>query len=185
MSDANRVFSRQPKQATSSSQTRHIVTAPRKNSAGTVRSRVVEVVHVARRSSGPVKDQPSSTPSHAHVEAWPDGFHAKPPAPALPQEAQPTASENRPPIVHVMPAWEPSVQQPATADAEPGERPNSTQAVEGLDRRDAKPRPPKMTVRRFADPFADSDDGANCIRCGYLVERAREARGLWTCSKCG
>ncbi len=184
MSDANRVFSRQPRQATSSSQTRHIVTAPRKNSHGTVRSRVVEVVHVARRSSGPVKDQPSSTPWHAHVEAWPNGFRAKPPAPALPEKVQPTASEIRPPTVHVMPAWEPSVQQPASADAEPVEGPNSTQAVEGLDRCDAKPRPPKMTVRRFADPFADGDDGANCIRCGYLVERAQEARGLWTCSKC-
>ncbi len=77
------------------------------------------------------------------------------------------------------------MQQPATADAEPGERPNSTQAIEGLDRRAAKPRPAKMTVRHFADPFADGDDGANCIRCGYLVEPAREARGLWTCSKCG
>ncbi len=184
MSDANRVFLRQPRQATSSSQTRHIVTAPRKNSHGTVRSRVVEVVHVARRSSGPLKDQPSSTPSHAHVEAWPDGFLAKPPAPALPQKTQPTAPEIRPPTVHVMPAWEPSVHQPESTVAEPVEGSSSTQAVEGLNLRDAKPRSPKMTVRRFADPFSDGDDGANCIRCGYLVERAREARGLWTCSKC-
>jgi hypothetical protein len=84
-----------------------------------------------------------------------------------------------------MPAWEPSVQQPASADAEPVEGQNSTQAVEGRNRRDAKPRPPKLRMRRFADPFADGDDGANCIRCGYLVERTREARGLWTCTKCG
>ena len=184
MSDANRVFSHQSKRTTSSSQTRHIVTAPRKNSAGTIRSRVVEVVHVARRSSGPVKDQPSSTPSHAHVEAWPDGFLAKPPAPALLQERQPTAPEIRPPTVHVMPAREPSVQQPASTDADLGEGSNSTQAIEGLNLCDAKPRSPKMTVRRFADPFSDGDNGANCVRCGYLVERAREARGLWTCSKC-
>lgn len=184
MSDANRVFLHQSKRTTSSSQTRHIVTAPRKNGSGTISSRVVEVVHVARRSSGPGKDQPSSTPWNAHVEAWPDGFRAKPPAPALPQETQPTASYIPPPTVHVMPAWEPSVQQPAPTAAEPVLGPNSTQAVEGLTRHDAKPRSPKMAVRRFADPFADSDDGANCIRCGYLVERAREARGLWTCSKC-
>jgi hypothetical protein len=47
-----------------------------------------------------------------------------------------------------------------------------------------KPRVPKAAVRRFADPFAD-EDGANCIRCGYLVEPAREKRGLMTCSVCG
>jgi len=44
--------------------------------------------------------------------------------------------------------------------------------------------PIKAAVRRFADPFAD-DDGANCLRCGYLVEPAREKRGLMTCSACG
>ncbi|MDO9712800.1 hypothetical protein [Paracraurococcus lichenis] len=41
------------------------------------------------------------------------------------------------------------------------------------------------TARRFADPFAMGDDGANCLRCGYLVEAEREGRGLLTCSACG
>ncbi|WP_256337028.1 hypothetical protein [Belnapia rosea] len=40
-------------------------------------------------------------------------------------------------------------------------------------------------MRRFADPFAEDDDRANCTRCGYLVEQKREARGLKTCSQCG
>jgi hypothetical protein len=39
--------------------------------------------------------------------------------------------------------------------------------------------------RGFADPFANSDDGANCIRCGFLVEAARERRHLLTCAQCG
>jgi hypothetical protein len=43
----------------------------------------------------------------------------------------------------------------------------------------------KTVSRRFADPFADDDTGANCLRCGYLVERAREDRGKMTCSRCG
>jgi hypothetical protein len=41
-----------------------------------------------------------------------------------------------------------------------------------------------MATRQFADPFAEDDSGANCIRCGYLVEQSRERRGLMTCSKC-
>jgi hypothetical protein len=44
----------------------------------------------------------------------------------------------------------------------------------------AKPR-----VRQFADPFASDDDRPNCLRCGYLVEKVRDRRGLMTCSKCG
>jgi hypothetical protein len=44
----------------------------------------------------------------------------------------------------------------------------------------------KVTIARsFADPFDTGDDGANCLRCGYLVEPARERRGHLTCSGCG
>jgi hypothetical protein len=56
--------------------------------------------------------------------------------------------------------------------------------------RRGRPRIPKApapvsTAQRFADPFAADDDGANCLRCGYLVEPARERRGLLTCATCG
>ena len=47
------------------------------------------------------------------------------------------------------------------------------------------PRAPKTTGRLFANPFSPDDGGANCMRCGYLVEPAREKRGLMTCSGCG
>ena len=43
----------------------------------------------------------------------------------------------------------------------------------------------KTRERAFADPFATEDTGANCFRCGYLVEPAREKRGLMTCAGCG
>jgi hypothetical protein len=36
-----------------------------------------------------------------------------------------------------------------------------------------------------ADPFDPSDFGANCIRCGYAIEAARDQRGMMTCSGCG
>jgi len=39
--------------------------------------------------------------------------------------------------------------------------------------------------RRVVDPFDAEDDGANCMRCGYAVEPAREKRGLLTCAHCG
>jgi hypothetical protein len=45
--------------------------------------------------------------------------------------------------------------------------------------------PAGAPTRRVADPFNASDDGANCMRCGYAVEPAREKRGLMICSECG
>jgi len=76
--------------------------------------------------------------------------------------------------------WEPAPQQ----RTEPLAGPAEPEVAEGRKPRLTKPRAPKVTTRRFADPFADDDSGANCIRCGYLVEPAREKRGLWTCSNC-
>jgi hypothetical protein len=45
--------------------------------------------------------------------------------------------------------------------------------------------PSTAPTRRVADPFDASDEGANCMRCGYAVEPVREKRGLMTCSECG
>jgi hypothetical protein len=49
--------------------------------------------------------------------------------------------------------------------------------------RKARGRPKRE--RTFADPFATDESGANCFRCGYLVEAAREERGKLTCAACG
>jgi hypothetical protein len=76
-----------------------------------------------------------------------------------------------------MPAWQPTsvrldADTPARADA-------PLAAV-------APPRPrTRKPERRVADPFDAHDDGANCLRCGYVVEPAREKRGLMTCAACG
>ncbi|MBL6458835.1 hypothetical protein JMJ55_26235 [Belnapia sp. T6] len=91
--------------------------------------------------------------------------------------------EPTPPITHVMPIWEPSAQEPASEQAKPVPLPTITPVAELRDPHGPKPGMPKAT-RRFADPFAEDDDRANCIRCGYLVEQKREARGLKTCSLC-
>ena len=185
MSEADRVFSRHPKRAVSCNETQHIVTAPRKKSSGTIASRVVEVVHVSHGKSRPVHNQPRPVPWSAHAETWPDGFRAQSPPPVPPQVATPVMPEPASPIVHVMPMWEPSVQQPAAADEKPVALPSGTIIIERRKRGRPRLNPPKVTARQFADPFAADDDGANCIRCGYLVEQRREKRGLMTCSKCG
>jgi hypothetical protein len=113
-----------------------------------------------------------------HAETWPEGFRAKSAATSPAHEIPPAAAEPAEPTVHVMAMWEPTPQQPA-------EPPVEATIAEDRKSRISKPRAPKVTARRFADPFADDDSGANCIRCGYLVEPAREKRDLWTCSNCG
>jgi hypothetical protein len=184
MSEADRVFSRHLKRATSSSETRHIVTAPRKNRFGTMANRVVEVVHVAHATPRPLRSQPHPVRRDAHAESWPDGFRAKTASPVSLPEARPVVPEPTPPTVHVMPAWEPSAQQAALTGEGLVEVPSGTATIKHHEQHDAASNAPKGTKRRFADPFAADDNGANCIRCGYLVERARATRGLWTCSSC-
>jgi hypothetical protein len=176
MSETDRVFPR-PAQGThtASGEQRRILSVPRRSAAGG-KSRVVEVVHLRRGSSTPVEDHPRPAPWKLRAETWPEGFRAKSASPLPPQDIQPVAAEPTQPTVHVMPMWEPSPQQPAA--------PAETAAVERRRTRLPKPKAREAAARSFADPFAD-DDGANCIRCGYLVEQAREKCGLMTCSKCG
>jgi hypothetical protein len=81
-----------------------------------------------------------------------------------------------------MAAWDPSPKPPVDVSLTPtagnavadGPQPGATRS-----------KAQKDASRRFADPFADDDSGANCLRCGYLVERAREDCGKMTCSQCG
>src|SRR4051812_26759687 len=98
---------------------------------------------------------------------------------------QPAAPTAPPPVVHVMPMWQPSPQQAAPPVEAPPASPVEAAAPRARRPRLAKARPPMAAERRFADPFADGEGGTNCMRCGYLVEPAREMRGLLTCSACG
>lgn len=166
MSEVDRVFSRHPRRDAPLTETQHIVTAPRKNRAGTIATRVVEVVRVSHGRSKPRADQPHRAPWNAHAETWPDGFRAQSSPPAPPPDAQPPALAPAAPIVHVMPMWEPATQQPVALDEQAAELPSSTLIAARRKPRDPKSNPNKMTLQRFADPFAEDDDGANCLRCG-------------------
>ena len=187
MSEADRVFPRREELGAQSSHSeqRLVLSTPRKSGAGGGRSRVVEVVHVRRSGPRPVEDRPRPAPRSVRAEVWPEGFRAKPASPLPSQDIRPVAPEPAQPTVHVMPMWEPTQQRAAQPAAEPAEQPGGMAAAGGRAPRVPKPRAPKTTGRLFADPFSPDDGGANCIRCGYLVEPAREKRGLMTCSGCG
>jgi hypothetical protein len=188
MSEEDRVFPRRREELGAQSSHREqrlVLSARRRNGAAGGRSRVVEVVHVRRSGPGPVEDRPRSAPWSVRAEVWPEGFRAKPASSLPPHDIQPPAPGPAQPTVHVMPMWKPTQQASTQADAQPVKQPGGMAAAEGRTLRVPKPRAPKTAWRLFADPFSPDEGGANCMRCGYLVEPAREKRGLMTCSGCG
>jgi len=186
MSEADRVFSAWKGQGAQapSSEKRLIHSAPRKGNLGGSQSRVVEVVHVRRDGSKSVEGRPHTASRNARAETWLEGLRAKPAQPVPPQDRQPVVPEAAPPVVHVMPMWQPSSQQSAQPVTRPGEPPVEAAGPASRSPCIAKAKAPKVVARHFADPFADGDGGTNCMRCGYLVEPAREKRSLLTCSTC-
>ena len=140
-------------------------------------SRVVEVVHLPPRGTSATKEQAGRSGAKVRAQTWEDGFPTRAvPAQSPPQE--PVAAEKIEPVAHVMPVRQPVIAQPATTP--PHTPPEAAQTAEPRPARRARP-----TARRIADPFDETDDGANCFRCGYLIEPARERRGLMTCAECG
>lgn len=170
MDEKDHVFARFQDNKTATSDRRETLTIPRR--AGATGSRVVEVVHVKSGGAGHGHDRPRRLDAHVRSASWDGGFPAKQTALPAP-EPEPTVIEAAAPTVHVMPAWEPAV----TVAPAPDEAPAALAAP---------PRPrSREQVRRVADPFDLDDDGANCMRCGYAIEAAREKRGLLTCAACG
>lgn len=202
MYDKDHVFARFKDDKSEATDRRVTLTIPSRG-GGALRSRVVEVVHV--RSGGAVRDRPQRQDPHVRAATWDGGFPMKQsPRASMPIEG--AAPESAEPVTHVMPAWEPAA---AEADAAPAEEPvvaarpdrgrprKSAAATAGAARvekpvvgpshgRGRRRKPPASTqTRRVADPFDAADDGANCMRCGYAIELAREKRGLMFCSACG
>lgn len=178
MSEIERVFARFRDDKSPAGERREIRNIPQR---GPHVSRTVTVVHV--RSGVPTCAADRARPPAFGVRAasWEDGFPARDAAPPFPKAPTPTAA----PVTqtyHLMPARLPSVR---TAEASPTVP--HLEPVVAVHRSSGQPR--KQTsvapIGRVADPFDASDDGANCLRCGHLVEQARERRGLMTCASCG
>jgi hypothetical protein len=170
MSEIDRVFARLGGGQAAGSDQRELLNIPRKgNSTG---SRVVEVVRLPSRRTPAGQDQAQRPAFKVRAQTWEDGFPARTAAPAAPPP-EPPAVEAPEPVAHVMPLWERTVVAP-----EPEPPPPPAEAPQPRQRRTA-------AGRGVADPFDAGDDRANCLRCGYVVEQARERRGLLTCAACG
>jgi hypothetical protein len=163
----------------SSGNRRETLSIPRKGN-GVGGSRVVEVVHPAARHRGAGR-QGAAAPARASAAMPRPGstaFQPVPPRchPPSHPPGGPQRAEAAEPIAHVMPMWEPAPAPepvPAAPEAEAHAAPRQRRG------------PGAPARRRVADPFNAADDAANCLRCGYVVEAARERRGLMTCAACG
>lgn len=178
MDDKDHVFARFKDDKPVASDRRETLSIPRRGNA--MGSRAVEVVHVRSSGTPTGKGQPRRLTFTDRAATWEHGFPARPPAqlPAMVDSETPARAE---PVTHVMPMWEPTavaveVTTPVRDEAPVAE---AVSAVEA-----SRPRTRK-SARRIADPFDASDDRANCMRCGYAIEPAREKRGLMSCSECG
>ena len=180
MSEIDHVFARLGGCQSNSTERRELRSIPRRG--GATGSRVVEVVRLSPRGTTAGHDQAHRRASNVLAATWDDGFpahSARAPSPY----AEPIAAVTAKPVAHVMPMWEPAETAGANASPKPS-------APEGRPSQTAEPaaplspKKPRTRSRRVADPFDPADEGANCLRCGYIIEPARERRGLMTCVRC-
>jgi hypothetical protein len=175
MVDKDYVFARFTRDQTSSTDKREQLTIQRRGpGAG---SRVVEVVHVRSAAS---TGKPSALRADPGVRAasWEDGFRTKPLMRA-PGQTEAPLTEHAAPVGHVMPAREPtSATKPETQGPEALIAAYPTEGA-------SSGRKATIRVRQVAAPFNPADGRANCMRCGYATEGAREKRGRscpgWWC----
>ncbi|MGG5822961.1 hypothetical protein [Falsiroseomonas sp. HW251] len=178
MSDIDRVFARLGGGQGAPSEQQEFRRVQRKAGAG---SRVVEVVRLPARDVMPRQQPTQRQDTRVRALSWDDGFPARDAPPPAP-EAEPAKAPVREQVRHVIPTWtrlrpkpEPEPSPVAPADA-------AQVAVQPRAKRTQ--RKPEATIRRAADPFDPTDDGANRYRCEYLIEPTRERRGLMTCAGC-
>jgi hypothetical protein len=178
MDDKDRVFARFKDDKPAAASRREMLSIPRRG--GATGSRAVEVVHLRSNGAPTGKEQPRRLAVTDRAATWETGF------PARPAVRSPAAVDARPPVTakpvtHVMPMWAPTAVDAEAATAVRREAPTEA-AVPAIA---ASPPRTRKAARRVADPFDASDDSANCMRCGYAIEAAREKRGLMTCAGCG
>lgn len=183
MTEVDRVFSGmqgRPGQPTNIEQ-RIIQHRHRQGGASHIRTRVVEVVHVRRNGKRPVDGQ--ANPVSA-AEVSPEDFGGRPEKRSSGIGIAPATFEPPQPVVHVMPMWEPSVEEGQLV-APPDGASTEAPAPSPRNRRAQSAPARQASARPYANPFAEDEGGANCLRCGYLVEPERERRGWLTCATCG
>lgn len=179
MSDIDRVFARLGGGQTAQAEGRELRSIPRRG--GPTANRVVEVVRLPSRGAAPSGAGRRRADLRVRAETWDDGYPAK----SMPLPSRPSrqvASEPAEPVAHVMPIWEPTLLKPET-DMAPAPLATSQTGMEPPARHARRPR--VGSTRSVADPFDETDDRANCLRCGYAIQPARERRGVMTCAERG
>jgi hypothetical protein len=178
MSDIDRIFARLGGRHSAGDDKRELRSIRRKG--GATGSRIVEVVRLPARAAAASGGGPRRTDFRVRAETWDDGFPVRT-APPPSQAPQPVADEAPGPVAHVMPVRDRTIVEPQieAAPAAPSEPAQTAPLPARRARRTAR-----STTRRVADPFDPADDGANCLRCGYAVQPARERRGLMMCAAC-
>jgi hypothetical protein len=195
MADIDHVFARFHDDHAAPQPQRELLSIPRRGTSSG--SRTVEVVHVRSGASSKSQDQ-RPRESGLRSATWAEGFPTKPAPNRLPVELS-APTEPPQPAVHVMPMWEPAHADPEPTQPESKRRGRPRKVVNemALIATDPHAPPPEAkrrgrprkiaseTARVAADPFDPNDGGTNCLRCGCLVQPAREKRGLMTCGSCG
>jgi hypothetical protein len=176
MDDKDHVFARFKDHKSASAERHERLSIPGRGAGSSSPS--VVVVHLRTRAPTAPQDRTRYTDRQLRAASWEDGFPATPTTRA-PGSLRPDLVAPLKPAAHVMPAWTPTsaeveVAAQAVAEAPPIVFP----AAPSLHPRHAH-------RRRVVDPFDPADDGANCLRCGYAIEPAREKRGLMICAGCG
>lgn len=179
MSEIDDIFARLGGRRITTSDQRDLRDIPRKGKAGG--SRIVEVVHLPTRRTGLGAALPRRIESSVRAQTWDGGFPAKA-APQSSQSGQAEVTKAPEQVGHVITRGEPTadavpISQPVP---EPGEAPSPVDQPNARSARGSI----KQRAGPIADPFNPKDDRANCLRCGYAVERGRARRGLMTCAAC-
>lgn len=207
MPDIDRVFARFRDEKAPTTDRREVRSIPQRGTGG---SRTVEVVHVRSGATARPTARPHQSSFGVRAAAWDDGFPARQVVTTA-APVEPVGVQTTKPIAHVMLA---KTYLPAKAEAaplppgqeasttvrrgrgrprkhlirEPAAAEVGTSVAEEPVSRAGSGRPREASAialtRRVADPFDTTDDGANCMRCCYAIEAAREKRGLLTCATC-
>jgi hypothetical protein len=181
MSEIDDIFARLGGGRIAASEGRDLRDIPSRGKAG--RSRTVEVVHVPAGRSGKGAAVSRRVDTGVRAQTWDGGFPTRSAPPSSPFTL-PEAARAPEQVGHVVSRSEPVAELVASPEQAPDPVEVRPVPADQSLARSARISITSGKARPVADPFDPEDDRANCLRCGYAVEHARERRGMTTCAAC-